>query len=157
MTEAKDIHTLIKEAKLYQEQGLLTEARKRYESAVEMVETDGSIQDREKILEDIFIHIQELDAVTYRVEKKTHITEISPRTKTSSNGCSLPRQLTTQMLRSWRAPSLWPNSANSTGPFPSLRTCWKTPPFGSLPPSIFCGATWPFGHSMIRCFSSRNG
>jgi tetratricopeptide (TPR) repeat protein len=81
MAEAKEIKALLKEAQLYQSQGLLKEAKKRYENALEMVEgnNDLSISEKEKILVGVLSQIQSLDEVTYRVEKKTNISEISPR------------------------------------------------------------------------------
>jgi tetratricopeptide (TPR) repeat protein len=81
MADANEIKALLKEAQLYQEQGLLKEAKKRYEIALEMVEGNNqlSISEKEKILVTILSQIQSLDEVTYRVEKKTNITEISPR------------------------------------------------------------------------------
>lgn len=81
MSEVKEIKTLLKEAQLYKTQGLLKEAKKRYETAVEQVEKSDklSISEKEKILVGILKQIQSLDEVTYRVEKKTNITEISPR------------------------------------------------------------------------------
>lgn len=81
MTEVKEIKTLLKEAQLYKTQGLLKEAKKRYESAVALVERNDALSGKEQILQGIRKQIQALDAVTYRVEKKTHITEISPRDK----------------------------------------------------------------------------
>lgn len=81
MTDVKEIKTLLKEAQLYQNQGLLKEAKKLYESAVELVESNQklSASEKEKVLVGILKQIQSLDEVTYRVEKKTNITEISPR------------------------------------------------------------------------------
>lgn len=81
MSEVKEIKTLLKEAQIYQSQGLLKEAKKRYEIALEGVESNNqlSISEKEKILVGILQQIQSLDEVTYRVEKKTNITEISPR------------------------------------------------------------------------------
>ncbi len=81
MAEVKEIKSLLKEAQLYQTQGLLKEAKKRYESAVALVESDSTISGKAQLLEGIQKRIQSLEAVTYRVEKKTHITEISPRDK----------------------------------------------------------------------------
>lgn len=81
MADVKEIKALLKEAQLYQTQGLLKEAKKRLESAVSLVEADDDIANREQLLEGINKKIQSLEAVTYRVEKKTNITEISPRDK----------------------------------------------------------------------------
>jgi len=81
MADVKEIKSLLKEAQLYQSQGLLREAKKRYESAVALVEGADTLSAKEQILEGIRKQILALDAVTYRVEKKTHITEISPRDK----------------------------------------------------------------------------
>jgi len=81
MADPKAIKALLKEAQLYRTQGLLREAKKRYENAVALVENSDTLPGKEQILKGIRNHIQSLDAVTYRVEKKTHITEISPRDK----------------------------------------------------------------------------
>jgi tetratricopeptide (TPR) repeat protein len=81
MTAAKEIKTLLKEAQLYQTQGLLKEARTRYEKAVELVKTDETLAGNPQLLEGIKKKLQSLEAVTYKVEKKTVITDISPRDK----------------------------------------------------------------------------
>jgi tetratricopeptide (TPR) repeat protein len=79
MAPTKEIKTLIKEAQLYQTQGLLKEARVRYEKAAEIVENDETLTSKAQLLEGIEKKLQSLDAVSYKVEKKTIITEISPR------------------------------------------------------------------------------
>ena len=81
MTEEKDIKSILKEGQLYQSQGLLKEARKLYENAIALVERDDSLSEKSQIIEGIEKQIQALDADTYRVENKTHITEISSRDK----------------------------------------------------------------------------
>lgn len=81
MAPAKEIKTLLKEAQLYQSQGLLKEARDRYENAAEIVKKDETLTSKSQLMEGIEKKLQSLDEVTYKVEKKTVITEISPRDK----------------------------------------------------------------------------
>jgi hypothetical protein len=81
MTETSDIKAILKEAQLYQSQGLLKEAKKLYEEAVTLVSEDATLSSKEQIIEGIQKQIDSLEAVTYRVEKKTNITDISPRDK----------------------------------------------------------------------------
>lgn len=81
MAAAKEIKSLLREAQLYQSQGLLKEARSRYENAITLVEKDDTIPIKSQLLEGIQKKLQSLDEDTYRVEKKTPLTEISPREK----------------------------------------------------------------------------
>ncbi len=81
MAEAKDIKALLKEAQLYQTQGLLSEAKARYRRAIEMAEASTDLTAKEAILGGIEKKLASLEAAAYRIEKKTNITEISPRDK----------------------------------------------------------------------------
>ena len=81
MTAAKEIKSLLKEAQLYQSQGLLKEARIRYEKAAEVVKKDETLTSKSQVLAGIEKKLQSLDAVANKIEKKTVITEISARDK----------------------------------------------------------------------------
>lgn len=81
MTPAKEIKALLKEAQLYQSQGLLKEARVRYGSAAELIKKDETLTGKSQLLEGIEKKLQSLDAVKQKMEKKTAITEISSRDK----------------------------------------------------------------------------
>ena len=81
MTVAEDIKRLLKEAQLYQGQGLLNEAGKRLEKAVQLVAGCASLPNQQVILESIQKKLQTLEETTHKVERKTPITEISARDK----------------------------------------------------------------------------
>ena len=79
MSQAKEIKTLIKEAQIYQTQGLLKEARIRYEKAAGLVRSDETLNNKPQLLEGIEKKIQSIDAVSHKEAKKSVVPEISSR------------------------------------------------------------------------------
>jgi hypothetical protein len=53
MDAAKALKTLLKEAEIYQTQGLLSEARKKYESAILLINDTPDFQNRDELLEGV--------------------------------------------------------------------------------------------------------
>ena len=81
MDPSKEIKTLLKEAQLYESQGLLKDAKIRYENAIEIVKSNETLASKDQLLEGIEKKLQSLDAATSKAEKKAIITEISARDK----------------------------------------------------------------------------
>jgi len=77
MDAAKALKTLLKEAEIYQTQGLLSEARKKYESAILLINDTPDFQNRDELLEGVQKKVGSLEKVVYRVEKRTVAPEIS--------------------------------------------------------------------------------
>jgi tetratricopeptide (TPR) repeat protein len=77
MSTAKALKTLLKEAEIYQTQGLLSDARKKYESAMQLINDAPDLQHRDELLGRIQKKIGSLEKVVYRVEKRTVTPEIS--------------------------------------------------------------------------------
>jgi tetratricopeptide (TPR) repeat protein len=77
MDTAKALKTLLKEAEIYQTQGLLSDARKKLETAVQLISDAPDLQHREELAERVQKKIGSLEKVVYRVEKRTVTPEIS--------------------------------------------------------------------------------
>lgn len=81
MEVKKTLKTLLKEASIYQTQGLLADARKKYETAVTLIEETADLKNRDELLSGVKRKIASLEKVVYRVEKRTVTPEISSTDK----------------------------------------------------------------------------
>ena len=81
MDVASTLNTLLKEANIYQTQGLLVDARKKYEAAAAVLHENGELKNREELLAGIARKIASLEKVVYRVEKRTVAPDISTTDK----------------------------------------------------------------------------
>ncbi|MDX9787581.1 MAG: hypothetical protein RBT11_12425 [Desulfobacterales bacterium] len=77
MEAAKTLKTLLSEANIYQTQGLLADARKKYDAAMLLIEETAGLKNREELLDGVRRKIASLQKVVYRVEKRTVTPEIS--------------------------------------------------------------------------------
>jgi tetratricopeptide (TPR) repeat protein len=75
----EDVKRLIQEAELYQKQGLLTEARMKYDQASDLIRRNDKIKNREKILAGLAKKINMLEVNTSRVEKGPTSPELSAK------------------------------------------------------------------------------
>jgi hypothetical protein len=71
MDVANTLKTLLKEANIYQTQGLLVDARKKYEAAAAVLYENEELKNREELLAGISRKIASLEKVVNRVEKET--------------------------------------------------------------------------------------
>lgn len=81
MEVKKTLKTLLKEASIYQTQGLLADARKKYETAITLIEETVELPNRDELLSGVKRKIVSLEKVVYRVEKRTVTPEISSTDK----------------------------------------------------------------------------
>jgi hypothetical protein len=75
------LKVLLKEANIYQSQGLLVDARKKYESAAAILNENGGIKNREELLAGIARKIASLEKVAHQVEKRTVAPDLSATDK----------------------------------------------------------------------------
>lgn len=81
MDVAKTLKTLLNEANIYRTQGLLADARKKYDAAVSLIEENTDLKNREELLAAVRRKIDALQKTVYRVEKRTVTPEISATDK----------------------------------------------------------------------------
>lgn len=81
MDVANKLKALLKEANIYQTQGLLVDARKKYEAAASVLHENGALKNREELLAGIARKIDSLEKVVYRVEKRTVAPDLSTTDK----------------------------------------------------------------------------
>jgi tetratricopeptide (TPR) repeat protein len=81
MDVANTLKTLLKEANIYQTQGLLVDARKKYEAAAAVLHENGELKNREELLAGISRKIASLEKVVNRVEKGTIAPDLSTSDK----------------------------------------------------------------------------
>lgn len=81
MDVAAKLKTLLNEANIYQTQGLLVDARKKYEEAAAVLHERVELKNREELLAGIARKIDSLEKVVYRVEKRTVVPDISSADK----------------------------------------------------------------------------
>ena len=117
------IKSFIKEANLYQSQGLLNEARQRYENAEALIHECDTLPNKPVLLEGLAKKLETLAQAENKIHKKAAPSEISAKDKDLIKKC-FPHQ--PEMMRtrpSWKA--RWPlrSLASSTGPSSSLRSC----------------------------------
>jgi tetratricopeptide (TPR) repeat protein len=70
------IKRFLKEAELYQKQGLLTEAKEKYDTAIELI-SQHNVKNREKLIGGILKKIKSLEIVVDKVEGATSTPEVS--------------------------------------------------------------------------------
>jgi hypothetical protein len=81
MDVASTLKALLKEANIYQTQGLLVDARKKYEAAAALLDESGEFKNRAELLAGITRKIDSLEKVVYRVEKRTVAPDLSSTDK----------------------------------------------------------------------------
>lgn len=81
MDVANILKTLLNEANIYQTQGLLVDARKKYEAAAAVLHQNAELKNREELLAGIARKIASLEKVVHRVEKRTVVPDISSTDK----------------------------------------------------------------------------
>jgi tetratricopeptide (TPR) repeat protein len=73
------IKSLLKEAELYQSQGLLDEARKKYDNATALIEKNPELENRQDLLDTVSEKIGALGSDIDRVEKASKSPELSAK------------------------------------------------------------------------------
>jgi tetratricopeptide (TPR) repeat protein len=73
------IKSLLKEAELYQSQGLLDEARKKYDNATALIEKNQELENRQDLLDTVSEKIGALGSDIDRVEKASKSPELSAK------------------------------------------------------------------------------
>lgn len=81
MDIANTLKTLLKEANIYQSQGLLIDARKKYEAAAAILQDGLELKNKDELLAGIARKMASLEKVVYQVEKRTVTPEISTTDK----------------------------------------------------------------------------
>lgn len=81
MDTVAKIKTILKEANLYQSQGLLNEARTRYENAEALIQDSEVLPNKPILLEGIAKKLESLDIAENKIEKKAAPSEISAKDK----------------------------------------------------------------------------
>lgn len=81
MDLASTLKTLLKEANIYQSQGLLVDARKKYEAAAALLADSTEFKNKDELLAGVAKKITSLEKVVYQVEKRTVTPEISSTDK----------------------------------------------------------------------------
>ncbi|MCG6912258.1 MAG: hypothetical protein LJE94_19365 [Deltaproteobacteria bacterium] len=79
MGDKENIKRLLQEAELYQGQGLLSEARMKYDEASSLIRNNPKIKNRDKILAGIMRKINLLEADTQKVERGPSSPELSAK------------------------------------------------------------------------------
>jgi hypothetical protein len=77
MDVTKALITLLKEANIYQSQGLLTDARRKYETATALLNEHVELKNRDELLARVDRKMAALEQAVYRVEKRRVTPEIS--------------------------------------------------------------------------------
>ena len=79
MGEKETIKQLLQEAELYQGQGLLNEARSKYDEVAELIRNNPKIKNKEKLLAGVAKKINMLEVDTQKVAKGPSSPELSSR------------------------------------------------------------------------------
>ena len=79
MGEKENIKQLLQEAELYKGQGLLSEARLKYDEVSDLVRNNDKIKNKEKLLAGLAKKINLLEVDTQKVEKGPSSPELSSR------------------------------------------------------------------------------
>jgi len=79
MSDKENIKRLLKEAELYQGQGLLSEARSKYEEVSDLIRNNPKIKNKEKLLAGVAKKINLLEVDTQKVERGPSSPELSPK------------------------------------------------------------------------------
>lgn len=78
MSEQAHILSLVKEADLYQRQGLLSESKGKYAQALALIESDASLAARENLVEAVRNKIRKVDATLAESKATPKIPDLSP-------------------------------------------------------------------------------
>ena len=79
MGDKENIKRLLKEAQLYQDQGLLGEARSKYDEVSDLIRNNPKIRNKEKLLSGVAKKINLLEVDTQKVERGPSSPELSPK------------------------------------------------------------------------------
>ena len=79
MSDKENIKRLLKEAELYQGQGLLSEARSKYDEVSDLIRNNPKIKNKEKLLAGVAKKINLLEVDTQKVERGPSSPELSPK------------------------------------------------------------------------------
>jgi len=79
MSDKENIKRLLKEAELYQGQGLLSEARAKYDEVSDLIRNNPKIKNKEKLLAGVAKKINLLEVDTQKVERGPSSPELSPK------------------------------------------------------------------------------
>ena len=84
MSRSKKIKTLLQEAELYRTQGLLIEAKRKYERAEEMIRAHEKLSAKPNIIRGIEKKIKDLEQTVSKLEKASAMAEKSIMKQTGS-------------------------------------------------------------------------
>ncbi len=102
------IKSFLSQAELYRSQGLFTEARAKYDAALDMINKIDRLKNKDNLLKMISGKIDQLEKKTAKVETGPSSPSFPKRDKTSSKTFSAKTTL--------KKPSHWPSSGSSNGP-----------------------------------------
>ncbi|MBT8340046.1 MAG: hypothetical protein HKP58_01645 [Desulfatitalea sp.] len=75
----QQIKTVLQEAEIYRSQGLITEARAKYENAAQLINSIAKLKNRQNLLQGVQAKIKALDTTKDKVEKVTRTPELSTK------------------------------------------------------------------------------
>ncbi|MFO7783441.1 MAG: tetratricopeptide repeat protein [Thermodesulfobacteriota bacterium] len=77
MTEQEKVKALLKEASVYKNQGLFTQAKEKFSNALEIMSQSGALQSNEALIADIEEKLRELNTTLKEIEDDTQPPELS--------------------------------------------------------------------------------